>query len=271
MATTLAPTAVRSTARARTMSTTLSMVSATLKMIGRDRQSVVGMIVFPVVFLLAFSAFDMEILGASFGASGTGGLAYFDFVLPGILAMNVMQFSVLWTAGGVTRYREVGVLKRLAATPMRPVSFIAGQVVGRAVFAMILGVVILAGGRLLGAQVRGLGLMILLVLVGNLLFVSVGFAVAGRASSVDSANTLGSLITMPMSFLSGAFFPTDSMPELLQTIVEWLPLTPLLEAMRAVTLEGAGILDIAPSLARAAIWLPALIAIAAATFRLTDR
>jgi ABC-2 type transport system permease protein len=254
------------------MITTAAMTVATARMIARDRQTLVGILAFPVVFLLAFSVFDMEILGRSFtGEAGTGGLAYFDFVLPGILAMNVMQFAVLWTAGSVTRYREMGVLKRLAATPMRPLSFIVGQVIGRSMFAMMLGAVILTGGRLLGAEVHGIGLMLALVLVGNLLFVSAGFAVAGRATSVDSATTMASLVTMPMAFLSGAFFPVASMSAGMQSFVDWLPMTPLLRAMRSVALEGAGLVDIGPDVLQAAAWLPVLVALAAATFRLADR
>lgn len=254
------------------MTTTTTMTVATARMIGRDRQALIGMLVFPVVFLLAFSVFDMDILGQAFGApGGESGVPYFDFVIPGILAMNVMQFSILWTAGGVTRYREMGVLKRLAATPMRPLAFIGGQVAGRAAFAMILGLIILVGARLLGASVQGMPLMVGLVLLGNLVFVSVGFAVAGRSGSVDAATTLSSLITMPMSFLSGAFFPIESMSTRMQTVVEWLPLTPLLRAMREVALTGAGLADIAPDLLKTAAWLPLMVAIAAATFRLTDR
>jgi ABC-2 type transport system permease protein len=242
-------------------------------MIGRDREALIAMLMFPIIFVVVFSLFDMQLLGTAFDASGSGdGTAYLDFVLPGLIAMNVTQFSVLWTAAGVTRFRELSILKRLSATPLRPISFISGQVAARSVMAVILGLVILVGGMLLGANVAGsIPLIVGLVILGNLVFVSLGFAAGGRASSVDAATTMGSLLTMPMSFLSGVFFPIEALPAWMQSVVAWLPLTPLLEAMRAVALDGAGVSDVSGDLVKLLAWLPVMLVIAAATFRFSER
>jgi ABC-2 type transport system permease protein len=254
------------------MNSTIAIARASLQMIGRDRQALIAMLSFPLIFVLAFSLFDMQLLGTALTGDADGGYAYFDFVLPGLIAMNVMQFSVLWTAAGVTRFREMSILKRLAATPLRPIGFISGQVVARAMFAVVLALIILGGGILLGAAVvGGIGLIVLLVVLGNLVFVSLGFAAAGRASSVDTATTMASLVTMPMAFLSGVFFPVEAMPEFMQQAVEWLPLTPLLDAMRAVSLEGAGFGEIAGDIGALLAWLPVMLTVAALNFRFSER
>ena len=255
------------------MQATFTIARSSLRMIRRDRESLVAMLLFPIIFVVVFALFDMRLLGSAFTGDATGeGFAYLDFVLPGLIAMNVTQFSVLWTAAGVTRIRELSILKRLSATPLRPMVFIAGQVLARSVMAVILALVILFGGMLLGANVAGnIVLIVGLVVLGNLLFVSLGFAAGGRAKSVDAATTIGSLVTMPMSFLSGVFFPLEALPSWMQGAVEWLPLTPLLNALRAVSLEGASFGDVAGDTVKLLAWLPAMLGIAAVYFRFSER
>jgi ABC-2 type transport system permease protein len=98
-------------------------------------------------------------------------------------------------------------------------------------------------------------LRFLISTLGNLIFLSLGFAIAGRVGSVDAANNMAGLATTPLMFLSGSFFPIDSMPGWLQPVADLLPLTPLIDSMRAVALQGAGIADIGSELALIGAWI----------------
>ena len=160
------------------------------------------------------------------------------------------------------------ILKRITATPLRPSSFIAGQVGAYLVIAMGQTLIMLTVGVLLGATVSGSWIYILvLAAMGNLIFLATGFAVAGRASSVDAATNLAGLLTIPLMFLTGLFFPVESMPGVMQGIVGWLPMTPLVEGMRKISLEEAALTDLGPQLAMLGAWVLATFFLARSSFR----
>ncbi len=130
----------------------------------------------------------------------------------------------------------------------------------------------LSAGVLLGAQVNGNWLFILvLAAMGNMIFLSAGFAVAGRAGSVDAATNLAGLLTIPLMFLTGLFFPVETMPTAMQNVVEWLPMTPLVEGMRRISLEGASLTDLGSQIAMLGAWVAVTFALARASFRFGER
>lgn len=90
---------------------------------------------------------------------------------------------------------------------------------------------------------------------------------AGRASNPDAAQGIGNAVAIPMMFLSGVFFPTDTLPQVVQTVVRYLPLTPLIEAMRKVSIEGLSITDTGPQLLLLGAWVVVSFAIAGRVFR----
>ena len=197
---------------------------------------------------------------------------YFDFVLPGLLAMGLMNFALVGIAAAVARFREMRILKRITATPLRPSSFIAGQVGAYLLIAMGQTLIMLTTGVLLGATVNGSWVYILaLAALGNLIFLAGGFAVAGRVNSADAATNLAGLLTIPLMFLTGLFFPVESMPGFTQNVVQWLPMTPLVERMRMISLEGASLTDLGSQLALLGAWVLATFLIARSSFRFGGR
>ena len=249
------------------MRTTLTMFRASLLSIVRDRQTLIGAMMFPTIFLLAFAAFDIGLTDTGIGASGEG-IDYFTFVVPGILAMASVQFSVFWTSGSYARLGETKVLRRLEATPIPRGAFLAGQVMARLIIVAVQAGIVIGVGVLLGASIAGSPLwLILLTVVAAATFLSVGFAIGARASNVDSANMMAGMTVMPLVFLSGAWFPISGLPGWLESVMEVLPLAPLLEAMRAVAIEGGGLAVIAGNLVQVAIWIPVTFTIAVLAMR----
>ena len=246
------------------MTETARIFTASLKMLVRDKTAFVMAVAFPLIFVVTFSLFDV-----AFSADGAiAGVDYFDYVLPGLLAIGLMNFAMVGAAASVARYRELKILKRILATPLDPSKFIAGQVAARLALAMVQTAIIMAVGVGLGASLGdGWPWLFVIATLGNLIFVSLGFAVAGRVSSVDAANNMAGLATTPLMFFGGSFFPVDSLPGWLQPIADNLPLTPLVDSMRAIALQGAAITDVGTELATIGAWIFAAIALAIASFR----
>lgn len=196
-------------------------------------------------------------------------VGYYDFLLPGLVAMGVMNFSIIGMAVAISRYREQQILKRILATPLSPVRFLSAQVGARLVLALVQAALILAVGVFLfGANVYGNVLwLFVLATLANLVFLNIGFAVAGRAANPDAAQGLGNAIALPMMFLSGVFFPTDTLPRVMEQVVRFLPLTPLIEALRKVAIDGLSITSTGPQLAMLGAWVVVSFLIAGRMFR----
>ncbi|MGH2653038.1 MAG: ABC transporter permease [Actinomycetota bacterium] len=196
-------------------------------------------------------------------------IEYYDFLLPGLVAMGVMTFSIIGMSVAITRFREQQILRRILATPLRPLKFLSAQVLARLLLALVQAALILAVGVFLfGANVYGnVAWLFVLATLANLIFLNIGFAVAGRASNPDAAQGIGNAVALPMMFLSGVFFPTDTLPQVMQTVVKFLPLTPLIEAMRKVSLEGLSITATGPQLLQLGIWVVVSFLVASRMFR----
>lgn len=266
----------RPRARARThLRAGAALFLASLRMLGRDRAALVATTVFPLLFVLVFALFDLSITTEglrSGGAPSADAIPYFDFVLPGLLAMGLMQFTMVGSATAVARFRELGVLRRLAVTPLSPVAFVAGQVGARLVAADVQVLGMLAVGVALGAEVTGsIPLLLGFATLGNLVFLGLGLGIAGRASTVDGASSIAGIATAPLMFLSGMFFPVETMPAAVQWVARALPITPLIEGMRAVALDGAGTGDVRGPLAVLAAWAVAAVVVARGGVRLGAR
>jgi ABC-2 type transport system permease protein len=197
---------------------------------------------------------------------------YYDFLLPGLVAMGVMTFSISGMAIAIARFREQRILKRILATPLRPVRFLSAQVLARLVLALAQAALILAVGVFLfNGHIYGDVIWIfVLAAIANLIFLNLGFAVAGRASNPDAAAGLAQAIALPMMFLSGTFFPTDTLPTIVQKVVQFLPLTPLIEAMRIVAVDGKPITAAGTQLVLLGGWVLVSFALAARLFRFSE-
>jgi ABC-type polysaccharide/polyol phosphate export permease len=203
------------------MHATWNLFIASLRMLLRDTTALIGTVAFPVLFVLVFALFDLGIApGNDLHVGGAAGrIDYFDFVLPGLLAIGLMNFTMVGIAASVARFRELRILRRMTATPLSPSAFIGAQVAARLGLALVQTLLMLGLGVSLGAAIAGNVVWLLaLATLGNLTFLSLGFAIAGRAGSVDAANSMAGLATFPLMFLSGMFFPLAAMPQLAQWV-----------------------------------------------------
>jgi len=194
---------------------------------------------------------------------------YADWILPGILGMNMM-FSCMFGVGYVVvRYRKNGFLKRLRATPLTSFEFITAQVASRMVLIMIITAFVYAGTHLLlDTRMEGSYFTLFLVgLVGAISMVSLGLIVSARVTSEELAGGLLNLINWPMMMLSGVWFSLEGTGETIRSISRIFPLTHVLDSARAVMLDGATLPDVAPSLAALVVMSAVFLAIGAAIFR----
>jgi len=173
-------------------------------------------------------------------------LDYLDFLVPGIVALSIMQTAIFGVGGTLVTYKEKGVLRRLRATPLPMRSFMGSNVLVRIVTSLVQMVIVLAVGMLLfGVTINGSLLVVTVVsVVGSAAFVSLGFAVAAVSKNMEIAQALMNVIQTPMMFLSGIFFPMNNAPAWIQPIVKLLPLTYLANALRAVIIDGAGLWEV---------------------------
>ncbi len=196
-------------------------------------------------------------------------IRYVDWVLPGILGMNMM-FSCLFGVGYVVvRYRKNGFLKRLRATPLRPSEFIVAQVASRLALVLIVtAFVYVATHLILDTRMEGsyftLGLV---ALVGGISMVSLGLLIAARVTSEELAGGLLNMISWPMMILSGVWFSLEGAGAAVQGVAKLFPLTHVLDSARAVMLDGATLVDIAPSMIMLTLFSLAFLALGAKFFR----
>ena len=184
------------------------------------------------------------------------GARYIDFLVPGLIGMNLMG-SGMWAVGFVIvdmRVRKL--LKRLVATPMRKTDFLWSMIGARLVFMVPELLIVLGAGMLLfGILIQGSVFAILVVcIVGALVFSGLGLLVASRAQRIETVSGLMNLIMLPMWLFSGIFFSADRFPATFQPFVQALPLTQLNNALRAVILEGASLPSQAWRLLILAVW-----------------
>jgi ABC-type multidrug transport system permease subunit len=194
---------------------------------------------------------------------------YVDWVLPGILAMNMM-FSCLFGVGYVVvRYRKNGFLKRLRATPLRAIEFVIAQVASRLILIMTITVFVYGGTAFfLHTRMDGSYLALFTVaLLGCITLISLGLLVAARVTSEELAGGLLNLATWPMMMLSGVWYSMESASEWLKQFANVFPLTHILKAARAIMLDGATLIDVAPQLLLLSVMSVVFLSVAASVFR----
>ncbi len=180
-----------------------------------------------------------------------------DLLVPGILAMSLMQLGLFGTAQPLVALREQGVLRRLGATPLSRSTVIAAQVAFRFTLGVAQSVLILSLGNALFQVSIGDSLLVLVVVIamGILLFIALGFAVAGLAKSAESANGITQMINFPMMFLSGLFFPLSLLPPFLLPVAAILPLTYVADALRQVMVNAPSTTSLATDVLVMGVWL----------------
>lgn len=199
----------------------------------------------------------------------TSNLGSIDFLLPGILAISIMQLGIFSVAFAFVSLKTTGALRRIQATPTHPLNFIIAQAITRMIVG-VLQVLILTGLGLwlFSFHLNGNPLEFLFVaMIGVILFLAFGFAVAGYAKDENSAAPIANLITFPMLFLSGTFFPRDAFPSWLSRITDYFPLTYLADALRRIANEGVHLTALGPDLLGMTVWGIIMFFVAVRVFR----
>jgi len=184
------------------------------------------------------------------------GSRYIDFLIPGLIAMNLMSGS-MWGIGWVVVHMRVRkLLKRLLAAPMRRRHLMISLGLARLVVIPIELLIILVFSRIFfGVQVTGSYVALLAVAFGgSACFASIAIAVASRAQNTETVSGLMNLVMMPMFITSGVFFSASNFPDVVQPVIRALPLTAMCDGLRAVMIDGAGIVGVLPYLAILALW-----------------
>ncbi|WP_439640309.1 ABC transporter permease [Nevskia sp.] len=196
-------------------------------------------------------------------------IRYVDWVAPGVLGMNMM-FACLFGIGYViVRYRKNGYLKRLNATPLRAVEFLIAQLLSRLALILVVNALVFGACRLLlGLRMEGHYLDLLVVVtIGAFSMIAMGLVVSARLASEELAGGILNVISTPMMVVCGVFFSMDGAPRALQIAAEFLPLTHLLNAARAIMLDGAGLAQLGYPLAALATMSAVYLALGAALFK----
>src|SRR5919106_6161429 len=158
-------------------------------------------------------------------------LHYIDFLVPGILGLTIMQLGLFGVAFGFVQMKRTGALRRLFATPTPPAYFLSAQVLSRLIIGFVQVAILIGVGLWFGLQMFGdYATLLLIVLFGSAIFLAVGFAIAGWAKNEDQAAPVANLVSLPMMFLSGVFFPREAMPDFLAGVTAFMPLTYVNEA-----------------------------------------
>ena len=197
------------------------------------------------------------------------GARYIDFLVPGLLGMNLMG-SGIWGLGfAIVDARKKRLLKRLIATPMARWQYLTSFVLSRLTLLVLeVGLLLGFGVLVFGVPLRGsLPLLLLICLLSSLAFASLGLLIASRAQTMEGASGLMNLVMLPMWIFSGVFFSAARFPEPIQPLIQALPLTAVIDALRANILRGAGWHSLTGELAIIVVWMVGSFVLALKLFR----
>ena len=184
------------------------------------------------------------------------GSRYIDFLMPGLVGMNLMSTGMWGMGFAIVNARMRKLLKRLVATPMRKSHYILSFFLGRMIWLTLEVVLLVAFGWLVfGVRVNGsIALLALLCIIGGYGFSGLGLLLASRVKTIEAISGLMNLIMVPMWICSGVFFSYERFPDAVKPLIRLLPLTALNDALRAVINDAAGFTQIAMPLAVLAAW-----------------
>lgn len=202
-------------------------------------------------------------------STATKGLTQFDYTFSGILGFTLLSLGIFGPTTVFPRLKQRGVLRRYHTTTLKVWQYFTGNVISNGIIG-ILAVAFMFTAAVLFFDLNMRGNYFILgsvVILGTTLLFGIGLALGGWAKNENQAAPLAQLVTLPMMFLSGVFFPTFLMPEFLQNITKFIPLTPIIDSVRLVITEGASYADLAPQFAIMAAWTVVVYFIAFKVFR----
>ena len=197
------------------------------------------------------------------------GSRYVDFLVPGLVGLGIMGNAVWGIGFSIVDGRRRKLTKRLIATPMSRTQYLGSYLVWRMlILSAEIGLPIGFGALAFGVPVRGRVLdLTVLCVMSSLSFSALGLLIASRARTIEAVSNLMNLIQVPMWILSGVFFSSQRFPEAVQPFIRALPLTAVIEALRAHMLQGASLTQLMPQLATLAGWMVVSFTLALKLFR----
>jgi ABC-type multidrug transport system permease subunit len=197
------------------------------------------------------------------------GSRYIDFLIPGLLGMNLMG-SAIWGMGfAIVDARRKKLIKRMVATPMPRHYYLLSFLLSRLLLLVVeVGVLLGFGALVFQVPVHGsLASLTLLCVLGSLSFCALGLLIASRAQTIEAASGLMNAVMLPMWICSGVFFSAQRFPSLMQPVIKALPLTAAIDALRASMLQGSSLAQLTPQVAILCGWLVVCFGLALKLFR----
>lgn len=189
-------------------------------------------------------------------AAKTAGLEQFDYTLPGLIGFSILSLGIFGMTEGFAADKKNGALRRLRVAPIKVWQFIMATALNRVfVGLLVTATMFLAAITLFSFEMRGNYLyFVLFTIVSTVCLFGFGIAIAGWAKDGNQAAPVANLISFPMMFLSGVFFPRFLMPEWLQSVTVFIPLTPIVDGLRFILTEGKSLFELGPQVAVIAGW-----------------
>lgn len=202
-------------------------------------------------------------------STATKGLTRFDYTFSGLLGFALLSLGVFGPTTVFPRLKEKGVLRRYHTTTLKVWQYFTGNVISNATVGILsVAVMFITAVLVFDLNMRGdYFSFITVVVLGATLLFGIGLAVGGWAKNENQAAPLAQLVTFPMMFLSGVFFPVFLMPEWLQSVTKFIPLTPIIDSIRYVVTEGKSLFDLGPQLLVMGVWIVVIYIIAFRAFR----
>jgi ABC-2 type transport system permease protein len=229
----------------------------------RRKDDLFWTLAFPLFFIALFGLIYQDMLWEDLG------LRAIEYILPGIVVMALMVSGIMATATGFVEERQRGIYRRLSLTPLKRHTILGGQLIQRYLLILTQTVLLMAIGTLaFNIQVSGSLFSVWLVMtLGALCFLSIGFLLTGLISSARAANGISMVVYFMLMFLGGIFFPNTLMPDFLRAFSSALPSTQLNDALRAVMITGLGIQEVWRELLIVGGWFVGSLMLAVRLFR----
>lgn len=202
-------------------------------------------------------------------STATAGLTQFDYTFSGLLGFTFLSLGVFGPTSVFPRLKQRGVLRRYQTTTLKVWQYFTANVISNLTVGVLsVATMFTVALTLFDLNMRGSYLhLLVVVLLGTTIMFGIGLAIGGWAKNENQAAPLSQAVAMPMMFLSGVFFPVFLMPEWLQSIVKFIPLTPIVESIRFIVTENKSLLDLGPQMAVMIGWLVVIYFVAFKVFR----
>lgn len=201
-------------------------------------------------------------------------IRYIDFALPGLIGFSLLSSGINGTAYSFLALRKNNVLKRLFATPLFRSAFLIGQAGARIIFGLVQNLILIAiasivFGFTIAGGISGFLEFILVVLIGIMAFMGLGYLIAGLSKKDDQASIISQFIFLPQILLGGTFFPISGLPNWLQSVVKYLPLASFNEATRLISVYGYSLFsaEVATQVGILCLWVVVIYSITSRVFK----